>query len=83
MVMIEDFKKNNNKSLNEIQENTTKQVKLLKKTIQDLKMERETVKKSQRETNVEIENLGKRSKVIDANISNRKQETEEKISSVE
>jgi hypothetical protein len=35
-------------------------VKELNKTIQDLKMEKETIKKSQRETTLEIENLGKR-----------------------
>ena len=44
------------KSLKELQENTTKQVKALNKTIQDLKMEIETIKKSQRETTLEIEN---------------------------
>jgi polyhydroxyalkanoate synthesis regulator phasin len=57
--MIEDFKKDINNSLKEIQENTgkqlealkeetqisvTKQVKELNKTIQDLKMEIETIK---------------------------------------
>jgi hypothetical protein len=40
-------------------------VKELYKTIQDLKMEIEPIKKSQRETILEIENLGKRSRVID------------------
>jgi hypothetical protein len=40
-------------------------VKKLKKTIQDLKMEVETISKSQRETTLEIENLGKKSGVID------------------
>jgi hypothetical protein len=39
----------------------------MNKTIQELKMEIETIKKnSQRETTLEIENLGKRSGVIDA-----------------
>ena len=33
--------------------------------IQDLKMEIETIKKSQKETTLEIENLGKRPGVID------------------
>jgi prefoldin subunit 5 len=41
-------------------------VKELDKTIQDIKMEIETITKSQRETTLEIENLGKRSGVIDA-----------------
>ncbi len=41
------------------------------KTIQDVKTEQETIKKSQRETTLEIENLGKRSGVIDTSIANR------------
>jgi chaperonin cofactor prefoldin len=41
-------------------------VKELNKAIQDLKVEVETIKKSQRETTLEFENLGKRSVVIDA-----------------
>jgi hypothetical protein len=36
-------------------------VKEFNKTIQDLKMEVETIKKSQRETSPEIENQGKKS----------------------
>jgi predicted nucleic acid-binding Zn-ribbon protein len=43
----------------------------LNKTIQDLKMEVETIKKSQRETTLEIENLGKKSEAMDASITNR------------
>ena len=46
-------------------------------------MEVETIKKSQRETTLEIENLGKRSGVIDASITNRIQEIEERISGAE
>ena len=42
-------------------------------------MEIETIKKSQRETTLELENLGKRSGVIDASITNRIQEMEERI----
>jgi hypothetical protein len=56
------------KSLEEIQENTTKEAKESIKTIQDIKMEIKTIKKSQRETTLDIENLGKRSGVIDASI---------------
>jgi uncharacterized coiled-coil protein SlyX len=58
-------------------------VKELNKTIQDLKMEIETIKKSQRETTLELESLGKRSGVIDASITNRIQEIEERISGAE
>ena len=76
MMLIEDFKKDINNSLEKIQENrfkrekvlkrkhknplkklqenTTKQVKELNKTIQDLKMEVETIKKSQWEKTSEI-----------------------------
>ena len=58
-------------------------MKELNKTFQDLKMEIETIKKSQRETTLEIENLGKRSGVIDASITNGIQEIEERISGAE
>jgi predicted nucleic acid-binding Zn-ribbon protein len=58
-------------------------VKEMNKTIQDLKMAIETIKKSQRETTLEIENLGKRSGVTDANITNTIQEIEERISGAE
>ena len=46
-------------------------------------MEKETIKKSQREITLELENLGKRSGVIDASINNRIQEIEERISGAE
>ena len=46
-------------------------------------MEVETIKKSQREITLEIENLGKRSGTIDLSITNRIQEIEERISGTE
>ena len=46
-------------------------------------MEMETIKKSQRETTLEIENLGKTSGIIDASITKRIQEIEERISGAE
>jgi hypothetical protein len=46
-------------------------------------MEVETIKKSQRETTLEIEILGKKSGTMDASISNRIQEIEERISGAE
>jgi hypothetical protein len=55
----------------------------MNKTIQDLKMEIKTIKKSQRETTLELVNLRKRSGVIDASITNRIQEIEERISGAE
>jgi prefoldin subunit 5 len=55
-------------------------VKELNKTTHDLKMEIEAIKKSQRETTLDIENLGKRSGVLDPSITNRIQEIEGTIS---
>ena len=55
----------------------------LNKTIQDLKMEVETIKKPQRETTLEIEILGKKSRTIDVSMSYRIQEIEERISGEE
>ena len=46
-------------------------------------MEIETIKKSQRETTLEIKNLGKRSGVIDTSITNTIHETVERISGAE
>jgi hypothetical protein len=46
-------------------------------------MEVETIKKSLRQTTLEIEILGKKSGIIDARISNRIQEMEERISGAE
>jgi anaerobic glycerol-3-phosphate dehydrogenase len=46
-------------------------------------MEVETIKKTQRETNLKIEILGKKSGTIDVRISNRIQEMEAKISGAE
>jgi predicted nucleic acid-binding Zn-ribbon protein len=54
----------------------------MNKTIQDLKMEIETIMKSQRESALEIENLGKRSGVIDARITERIQEIESQIQKI-
>ena len=79
---LEAFKEETQKSLRELQENTTKQVMELNKTIQDLKMEVETIKKTQRETTLEIENLGKKSGATYARIT-RIQEIEERISGAE
>ena len=58
-------------------------MKVLNKTIQNLKMEVETIKKSQKETTLEIEILGKKSEVIDASITNRIKEIEGRISGAE
>jgi hypothetical protein len=55
----------------------------LNKIIQNLKREVETIKKTQRETTLEIEIIEKKSETIDASISNRIQEMEERISDAE
>jgi hypothetical protein len=47
----------------------------MNKTIQNLKIEIETIKKSHRETTLEIENLKRRSGVIHTSITNRIKET--------
>jgi uncharacterized coiled-coil protein SlyX len=80
---LEALREETEKSLKELQENTIKQAKEMNKAIQDLTMELETIKKSQRETAVELENLGKRSEIIDTSITKRIQEIEERISGAE
>jgi chromosome segregation ATPase len=80
---VEALKEETQKSLKELQENTIKQAKEMKKTIQDLKIEIETIKKSLREKALELENLKKRTGVIDASITNRIQEIKERISGAE
>ena len=80
---LEALREETQKSLKELQRNTIKQAKEMNKTIQDLKMEVETVKKSQRETILEIETLEKKSGAIDESITNRIQEIEERISGPE
>ena len=55
----------------------------LNKTIQDLKGEVDTIKKTQSEATLEIEYLGKKSGTIDASISTRIQEMEERMSGAE
>jgi gas vesicle protein len=68
---VEDIKEEAQKCLKELQENTTKEVMELNKTIQNLKREVDTIKKTQSEATLEIETLGKKSRTIDASISNR------------
>jgi hypothetical protein len=63
--------------LKEKQENTSKQVMEMNKTILGLKRKVDTIKKTQNETTLEIEALGKKSGTIHASTSNRIQEMEE------
>jgi predicted nucleic acid-binding Zn-ribbon protein len=55
----------------------------LNKTIQDIKREVDTIRKTQSEAMLEIETLGKKSGTTNASISNRIQEMEERISGAE
>jgi prefoldin subunit 5 len=55
----------------------------MNKTILDLKREVDTIKNTQSEATLEIETLGKKSGTIDASISNRIQEMEERITGAE
>ena len=57
---VEDIKEEAQKSLKKLQEKTTKQVMELNKTIQDLKREEDTIKKTRSEATLEIETLGKK-----------------------
>ena len=80
---LEAFKEETQKSLRELQENTTKQVMELNKTFHVLKMEVQTIKKTQRETTLEIQTLRNKSGTIETSISNRIQEMEERIPGAE
>jgi prefoldin subunit 5 len=55
----------------------------LNKTIQYLKREVETIKKTQSETTLEIETLGKKYRTIDVSISKKIQEMDERTSGAE
>jgi chromosome segregation ATPase len=55
----------------------------LNKTTQDLKIEKETIKKTQKETTLVIETIGKKSGNIDTSIRSRIQEMKERISGAE
>jgi esterase/lipase len=53
-LIVESFKEDIRNSMNEIEESTAKKVKELNKDIQDLKVEVETIKKTQMEANQEM-----------------------------
>ena len=60
MRMMESLKEKMNNSLKEIQENIIKHVKKMNKTVQDLKMEIEAIKKIQTEAILQMKKLGKK-----------------------
>jgi hypothetical protein len=62
MKKIPNFKKGKKKR--NAEKHTIKQVKELNKVLQELNVEVETIKKTQMEANLEMENLGKRSGIL-------------------
>jgi hypothetical protein len=60
-----------------------KQAKEINETVQGLKIEMKAIKKSQTEGILVVESLGKRIGTTNANIINRIQEAEERISGIE
>ena len=52
------------------------------KAVQDLKIEVQTIMKTQIEATLEMKNLGKRSRITDVTINNRIQELQERNSDV-
>ena len=52
------------------------------KAVQDLKIEVQTIMKTQIEATLEMKNLGKRSRITDVTINNRIQELQERNSGV-
>ena len=57
-------------------------MKELFKAVQDLKIEVQTIMKTQIEATLEMKNLGKRSRITDVTINNRIQELQERNSDV-
>ena len=57
-------------------------MKELIKAVQDLKIEVQTIMKTQIEATLEMKNLGKRSRITDVTINNRIQELQERNSDV-
>ena len=66
---VEVFKEETYKSLNDMQENTIKQVKEINKTVQDVKVEIKVIKKTQTRGSVEMETLGKRTRTTDESLT--------------
>ena len=71
------------KSVNEILGNQEKTIKQVMETVQDLKTEMESMKKSQIQGQLAMENLGKQTETSETSITNRIQEIEERISDSE
>ena len=65
------------KSVNDTLGNQEKTIKQVMETVQELKTEMETMKKTQNEGRLDMENLGKRTETSGTSITNRIQEIEE------
>ena len=81
MKTTETLKEEMNRSLKEIGEVQTGEGK--NKMVQYLKLELETVKKTQTKEILEMKYLGKKTGATDASITNRIQEMEERVSGIE
>ncbi|KAL6046108.1 hypothetical protein STEG23_023652 [Scotinomys teguina] len=91
--VIEALKEEIKNSLKELEEKTNKKIgrkqsqekaiKQMKETVQNLKIEIETIKKTQTEGRLERENLTKQTGTTDKSITNRMQEMEQRISDAE
>ncbi|KAL6030140.1 hypothetical protein STEG23_015549 [Scotinomys teguina] len=80
---LKELEEQTNKKLEENKESQEKAIKQMNNTVQNLKIEIETIKKTQSEEKLETENLTKRTGTTDTSITNRMQEMEQRISDAE
>ena len=80
---LEAYKKEMNKEIEAIVERQESKFKHMKEMVQGMKTELESIKKTQNEKTLELENLEKRSGTTKVSITNRIQEMEERISGAE
>ncbi|KAK7798375.1 hypothetical protein U0070_018545 [Myodes glareolus] len=71
------------KSMNDTLGNQEKTIKQVMETVQELKTEMESMKKTQNKGRLDMESLGKRTETTESSITNRIQEMEERISESE
>ncbi|KAL6032726.1 hypothetical protein STEG23_016164 [Scotinomys teguina] len=82
-ISLKELEEKANKKLEEVKESQEKSIKQMKETVQDLKIEIQTIKKTQTEAMLETENLTKPTGTTDASITNRMQEMEQRASDIE
>ncbi|ERE81496.1 GTPase IMAP family member 3-like protein [Cricetulus griseus] len=78
-----EMEEKTNQKMQEIKESQENTIKQLKETVQDMKIEIDTIKKTQTEGLLEVEKLSKQSGTTDASITNGIQEMEDRISDTE